>query len=304
MPASIGGTWYSAFGATLADDDMKWPKHADGSLFQFFKIPTVEQCLLQPLKGRARVAPIVFRQPGVLRLVDGSKAIVGTRHAAGDHLALSVTLFGQAEIFVDSVVQAIAKAAERGIGTNDAAKRRGTAVLEQVRWFFKDGMMRETAHHSGGFDLSGMKSHVPQFNRVEQDIVTLILLEPLRIERHGGNQNSSFSVLPEDLKPAEIVKRLVNRISDLTACHCGVALPEHDLDFMLKDLPVRSSSIFYCEQTHYSRKINEVRDLGGLMGYVQFDISKHKWLIPYFQLGKFVGIGSRAAMGQGAVDFV
>ena len=293
--------WRGVFFKTLLELNLRCKNGR--SLYTMLKQPEPEDCLLELGRGIERVAPILFLMPGELDERTLSM-VVGKHKVLGETFGLGVVLFGQAAEYVGPVVHTLSLAANRGFGTNDSAGRRGNAALRAVRFVNSQSELCDVPSGEDELDFSTMRAEVMKVLPLPFSPIALEFVEPLQLE---GSKKSGRRILqPQDLTAARLAETLLRRVSNLSACHSGVALDLDGLNPMLQGLHFTHTDLNLCKQEQFSanrtRQAKNDRDnLSGIIGTVHIELNHHQWLWPYFQLAPFLGLGKRASYGQGAM---
>ena len=213
---------------------------------------------------------------------------------AGERLAFSLIIFGQANDYLPYIVYAFKTMGEMGLGRR-VDGRRGQFELEEI-W------LRDKQIYSDNSDqLSKVSLSRLELNDYKNDDrpahLRLEFLTPLRVKHRNR-----FSV---ELPFHVLVRALLRRISSLEE-YFGSGRPELDYSALAaRALEVRmvENHLAWLDWSRYSNRQEKKMLLGGLVGQVVYggDLSEYAPLLRY---GALVHIGKQTSFGLGQYKLV
>ncbi len=288
LGAFAGSTWRGAFGAALR------------RTVCITRLPVCDAC---PLVGTC-VYPSLFegrQRPGAEHLSALSRVAVPfvfdppatsfIRFSPGETVAVDLTLVGDANRRLPYIVHAMAEAGARGLGP---ARARLTLITVD-RLAGLDGRVAERLFDGGErCRVAVPASPASVWYRAAKMVVEL--RTPLRLRLDGD------LVTPERFAPAHLIHAVVRRISALATFHAGAPIRA---DYRsLRDLALRvkmaGRDLHWIDRRRYSSRQGQLMAMGGLVGRCVFTVPPEaRPLIPWLQLGQWVGAGKGASMGLG-----
>ncbi|MBX6321015.1 MAG: CRISPR system precrRNA processing endoribonuclease RAMP protein Cas6 [Rhodospirillaceae bacterium] len=286
--AFAGSAWRGAFGAALK------------RTVCVTRLPACDAC---PLVGTC-VFPSLFegrQRSDAARLSSLSRVPVPfvfdppttsfVRFAPGEPVAVDLTLVGDANRRLPYIVHAMAEAGARGLGP--ARARLTLAAVDRLAGL--DGTPFERLY-DGAERCRAVTPVSPAPAPYDAPELTVELRTPLRLRLDGD------LVTPERFVPAHLIHAVVRRVSALAAFHAGAPI---EADYRsIRDLALRvgiaGRDLRWADRRRYSSRQGQLMAMGGLVGRCAFTIPPEaRSLIPWLQLGQWVGAGKGASMGLG-----
>jgi hypothetical protein len=205
---------------------------------------------------------------------------------AGAPTTVHLVLVGDANHHLPLVIQTMAAAGQGGLG-----RERGQAWLQDVTQAIPDGPAAHPAAAKGRI-LDALPPQAPRTPPVP-GAVRLVLLSPYKPSGQAA-ATGGFD-LPH------LLMAIVRRISLLQYFYTGTKLeaPFPDLKAASERARVIAQSLRHQEASRYGARHGQRLDTGGLVGYIDLDMTGIEPLWPYLYLGQWLNVGKNASMGYG-----
>jgi hypothetical protein len=214
-----------------------------------------------------------------------------TRFVAGDPICVDLTLVGSANARLPYIVHAMAEAGGRGLGPSRA--RLALAAVDRLASL--DGTVAERVFEGGERCRAVMPGSPAPVSGGGSEF-TVDLRTPLRLKLEGD------LLTPDRFTPGHFANAVVRRISALAAFH-GRAPIEADyrkIKEMALGLELVEREIRWAERRRYSSRQGQRMALGGFLGRFRFRVPQQAVdLVPWIDIGQWVGAGKAASMGLG-----
>lgn len=255
--------------------------------------PLIESCAFPYLfEGRQR------RDPPALRSLDRvpvpylfHPSAQSGRLEAGDVVTVDLTLVGNANHRLLYVVHALAEAGAGGLGAG-----RARLQLERVdRLADLEGRVAERVFGDARFRAPAPPSSPPS-SLADAEFLEIHLATPLRLKLQGR------LLTPEKFHPGDLADAVVRRLSALAAFYADVQL---DADFRLLKHQARlletvQASLKWGERLRYSSRQEQKMAMGGVLGRLTVRVPPEaREVLPWLDLGQWVGAGKGVSMGLG-----
>lgn len=216
--------------------------------------------------------------------------------AAGTMVQFDLVLVGQANAHLIYVVHALAQAGANGIGPG-----RGRLSLERVeRLSDLDGKDSLPVFENGQFKAPGAAPVVSPA-RSGHNRLRVELLTPLRLKLDGR------LVTPESFRPAHLLDAAVRRVSALASFHSDnpVQADFKELKALAARTGMQDASLRWEDWKRRSSRQDQVMAMGGLRGAFTLELPADAApLLPWLELGQWVGVGKGASMGLGQIRLI
>lgn len=218
-----------------------------------------------------------------------------TTVAPGKDLWVDLTLVGWANDRLVYIVHALREAGARGLGPG-----RGRISLERVDLLSTlDGDETSPVIFDGA-QLSSILPVTPRFVLTSTGNIHVGLWTPLRLKRNGR------LITPEAFTAADIAEAAFRRISALAACHTGSPINANyrALKTAATQLSFVERNFRWADWTRRSSRQSQTMTLGGIVGTATLHVPEPAaLLLPWLDIGQWVGIGKGTSMGLGQVRF-
>jgi len=282
----LGSAWRGVFGRALRQ------------LVCIARDKECSECMLY----RSCVYPYVFETP-----VDESEAVLGRTQYAPHPFVLDaelrpvvidprverigMTLFGRANQYLAYLVQAMKNAGAQGL-------RSQGQPLELVDLEQEHGERRDWKRI---YQPPGKIQPMPAAALVWPPApprVRISLLTPLRLRRRED------LVTPEAFHFADLFSNLLRRVSLLMSYHAGRRLEVDFAGLVAASREVRWSDgeLGWKEWTRYSGRQKTKMQMGGMVGWVEYEAARWPQFWPYLWVGQWTHAGKGTSMGLGRYE--
>ncbi|WP_295455562.1 CRISPR system precrRNA processing endoribonuclease RAMP protein Cas6 [uncultured Thiodictyon sp.] len=210
---------------------------------------------------------------------------------AGDEIAVSLVLVGEANDRLPLIIQAMAAAGQGGLGP-----QRGQVWLHDVTQHLPGGRPPQLVASKGR--MLDLRPPEPPEAPPIPAAVRIRFLSPYKA---SGQANRSGG-----LEMGPFLMALVRRASLLQYFYTGRQL---EAPFgMLKAASVQVRTLERAlrrqEASRYAARHGERVPTGGLIGHIDLDMSDIETLWPYLYLGQWLNVGKNASMGYGCYELL
>ncbi|WP_295392258.1 CRISPR system precrRNA processing endoribonuclease RAMP protein Cas6 [uncultured Thiodictyon sp.] len=205
---------------------------------------------------------------------------------AGEALAVSLVLVGEANTRLPLVIQALAAAGQAGLGP-----QRGRVWLHDVTQHLPDGRPPQLVGSHGR--LLAVQPPEPPPTPPAPAAVRIRFRSPYKASGQAAGAGG-FSLGP-------FLMALVRRASLLQYFYTGRQLeaPFDTLKAASERAQVIERALRHQSASRFAARHGQRVDTGGLIGHVDLDLSDSTALWPYLHLGQWLNVGKNASMGFG-----
>jgi len=272
---------------------------------------TLGQVMLEPVPGKAppnthicsgRCAYCGLLKPqrevlrkGKLDRVDAPRPItIGARMKPNPlrkkSFYLDVTLLGRAVNYLPELIDAVAKAGNRGIGARQTLFNLTAVEFEQDLGANNWTSLSQFMHTPNG--LNKATYEVPHV----QHLIQFKLATPLRIVRGNKPRLDPLSFTFEDFFAT--ASRRVTGLTELYGNH-SISDDFKKMSHAAKSVPLQLRQLHRVENSRYSNRQREKLKMDGLLGEFYLDASHIEPHWPYLWFAQWLNIGKGSVMGLG-----
>lgn len=258
------------------------------------------ECMLY----RTCVYPYVFETP-----VEESEAVLGRTQfgphpfvlvmeagmADGDRYKerIGLTLFGRGNQYFPYLVQALREAALRGLRPNPEPLEM-TDVEQAAEAEPGDGAAKWQRIYEPPGKLRPLPAVIRRWPKAPER-VRLRLATPLRLRRRED------LVTGENFRFSDLLSNLLRRVSLLMSYHAGrrLAVDFAGLAAAGRKVEWTAKDVGWKEWTRYSARQGTTMQMGGMVGWVEYEAAAWPELWPYVWVGQWTHAGKGTSMGLG-----